>query len=276
MVQEKFAFKGAANRLTAGDISYNPAIEKPELIVFLHGYKGFKDWGCWNLMAEYFAAKGYAFLKFNFSHNGGTVGDYFDFPDLEAFSKNRYSYELEDVKQLLNHIKSNSQFKRFDLDNIHLVGHSRGGGIAILAAGHWNDFKSISTLAAVSDYKKRFPANIESWEKEGKIFVKNGRTGQDMPHDFEFYKDFIQNNEDLEIKKWAKKVTVPGLVFHAKDDQAVAFNESKNINDWISKVELVEAKGGHTFNSKHPWKENKMPDELWQICRELKRFYRKM
>ncbi|HEX9827331.1 MAG TPA: hypothetical protein VGA80_12080 [Flavobacteriaceae bacterium] len=34
------------------DVCYfNNSIPKP-IIVFCHGYKGFKDWGAWNLMAE--------------------------------------------------------------------------------------------------------------------------------------------------------------------------------------------------------------------------------
>ena len=55
------------------------------LIIFCHGYKGFKDWGAWNLMAEAFAKIGFCFIKFNFSHNGGTIEQPIDFPDLEAF-----------------------------------------------------------------------------------------------------------------------------------------------------------------------------------------------
>ena len=48
--------------------------KKPKpILIFCHGYKGFKDWGAWNLMAEAFAETGFFFIKFNFSHNGGTV-----------------------------------------------------------------------------------------------------------------------------------------------------------------------------------------------------------
>ena len=36
------------------------------LIIFCHGYKGYKDWGAWSLMAERFAEEGYGFVKFNF------------------------------------------------------------------------------------------------------------------------------------------------------------------------------------------------------------------
>jgi hypothetical protein len=34
------------------DVCYfNNSIPKP-IVIFCHGYKGFKDWGAWNLMAE--------------------------------------------------------------------------------------------------------------------------------------------------------------------------------------------------------------------------------
>jgi hypothetical protein len=29
--------------------------EKRPLVIFVHGYKGYKDWGAWDLMAEKFA-----------------------------------------------------------------------------------------------------------------------------------------------------------------------------------------------------------------------------
>ncbi len=53
---------------------FNSTTEKEcPIVVFCHGYKGFKDWGAWNLMATHFANTGYCFIKFNFSHNGGTI-----------------------------------------------------------------------------------------------------------------------------------------------------------------------------------------------------------
>ena len=42
---------------------------------------GFKDWGAWHLVQDFFTNKGYAFCKFNLSHNGGTVENGIDFPD---------------------------------------------------------------------------------------------------------------------------------------------------------------------------------------------------
>ena len=105
--------------------------EKLPLVIFCHGYKGYKDWGAWNLMAEKFAENGFFFVKFNFSHNGTTLEKPSDFADLESFGENNYSKELSDLEFVLHYF---SQDGRVDAENISLIGHSRGGGIAIIKA----------------------------------------------------------------------------------------------------------------------------------------------
>ena len=82
-------------------------------------------------MADKFAQNGFNFLKFNFSHNGGTMSNPIDFPDLKAFSENNYSIEVNDVIRVVNYVKS--QFTYFSNAKIHLMGHSRGG-IACIAS----------------------------------------------------------------------------------------------------------------------------------------------
>src|SRR5690554_5861048 len=93
-------FKGANGRESLIDFQEPDDYEYEDLVVFIHGYKGYKDWGAWNLVQSYFVRNGMAFCKFNMSHNGGTTDEPIDFPDLEAFSLNRYSYELADVKHV--------------------------------------------------------------------------------------------------------------------------------------------------------------------------------
>ena len=84
-------------------------IPKP-VVIFCHGYKGYKDWGAWNLVAERFAEEGCFFLKFNFSHNGGTPKNPIDFPDLEAFAQNNFTKELDDLEDIINFISATDNF----------------------------------------------------------------------------------------------------------------------------------------------------------------------
>ena len=61
---------GQHNRAIVTDLFYRPDQRPKPIVIFCHGYKGFKNWGGWDIMAKQFANAGYFFVKFNFSHNG--------------------------------------------------------------------------------------------------------------------------------------------------------------------------------------------------------------
>ena len=102
--------KGKHNKPIVTDVFYKETNQPKKIIIFCHGYKGFKDWGAWNIMAETIANDGFFFIKFNFSHNGGTVDNPIDFPDLEAFGTNNYTKELDDLETVIDWISGNSDF----------------------------------------------------------------------------------------------------------------------------------------------------------------------
>jgi hypothetical protein len=89
-------YTGSAGRQSLIDVEI-PENFNGELIVFVHGFMGFKDWGAWNLVQQFFIQENYGFCKFNLTHNGGTIENGMDFPDEEAFGNNRYSYEVNDL-----------------------------------------------------------------------------------------------------------------------------------------------------------------------------------
>src|SRR5690606_22840034 len=159
---------------------YYKETEKPQpLVIFCHGYKGFKDWGAWHLVAQAFANDGFCFLKFNFSHNGGTMENPIDFPDLEAFAENNFSLELDDLDRILNEIETGNENFPKEISTISLIGHSRGGGIVLIKAEEDVRINKVATWASISDFKPRFQENsseFESWKNTGVIYVQNSRT----------------------------------------------------------------------------------------------------
>ena len=135
------------------DVYYNENQKPKPVVIFCHGYKGFKDWGAWHLVAEAFAKAGFFFIKFNFSHNGGTVDEPIDFPDLEAFAENNYTKELDDLETVIEFFATTKHYMlEADVKNISLIGHSRGGGIALIKAQENDKVKKVITWAGVSDY----------------------------------------------------------------------------------------------------------------------------
>ena len=106
-------------------------------------------------MASTFLEGGVALIKFNFSHNGGTPEQPIDFPDLEAFGNNNYMIELDDLESVINWVSTAEEFKdEIDINNIILIGHSRGGAIAILKASEDARIKKLVTWAAVCDLNR--------------------------------------------------------------------------------------------------------------------------
>jgi predicted dienelactone hydrolase len=180
-IKKNIRINGKHNKPILTDLFFKESNQLKPILIFCHGYKGFKDWGAWNLMAENFANAGFFFVKFNFSHNGGTAEQPIDFPDLEAFGNNNYSKELDDLGNVIDWVSENSDIKNeIDLNEIYLIGHSRGAGIVLLKSDEDSRAKKVISLAGVSDYKSRFPKNqkLQEWEEKKVYFVKNGRTHQ--------------------------------------------------------------------------------------------------
>lgn len=262
-------YTGAQNRASLYDVCYHPQGKSNRLpvIFFAHGYKGYKDWGAWHLVAEAFAKAGFIFVKFNFSHNGGTVENPIDFPDLEAFGDNRYSYELFDYKAVFKEI-FNLKLKDclVDANTISCIGHSRGGGATLVFAAQEKRVKNIICWASVSDFGNRFPKDIENWKKEGVVYVENGRTKQQMPHYFSFYTDYKENKQLIDIPQLSKNIKQPTLIINGTNDAAVTFDEAEQLHQWIEQSELILLdKANHTFGSKHPWEESTLPNDLQNV-----------
>lgn len=232
-------------------------IAKP-LVIFLHGFKGYKDWGHFNEVMDMFVASNFAFLKFNFSHNGGTPEQPIDFPNLEAFSNNNYIKELNDIKDVVDWCEVNLSTKEVNTDSIYLIGHSRGGAIATIYAAEDNRIKKLITWAAVSDLVNRLPKNEElaKWKKNGVIYIENKRTKQQMPMKYQFVEAIMSNKGRLSVKKAANSLinNIPHLIIHGDKDEAVDVNSAYDINKWNNSSQLIIIKQGtHTFNISHPY-----------------------
>lgn len=245
------------------------------VVVFCHGYKGFKDWGGFAFMSPYFVEKGFAILKFNFSGNGGTVTNPIDFPDLEAFGENTFSQEIADLHFVFDQIKRGSgELAHFQDLPLHLIGHSRGGGMAILTAESL-PLVSFATWAAVSDFAPRFPADVSEWEKNGVAFIQNARTGQNMPHLFSFYQDFKANQARLSIPDYAKSIRKPWFLAHGTDDATVSLAEAELLAQWGGKWVQTNFIDGssHTFGCSQPWISDTLPSDFRNLILSTLSFF---
>lgn len=258
------------------DVFYKPNHQPKNIIIFCHGYKGFKDWGAWDLMSKSFVEDNYFFIKFNFSHNGTTTDNPLEFGDLEAFGNNNYSKELDDLETVIDWCFTSEEFQKdMNLNEITLLGHSRGGGIVCIKAEEDERVKKVISLAGVSDYKRRTATTgeLKEWKENGVKYVLNGRTGQQMPHFYQFYEDFIANENRLTIHRAVKNLKKPFCILHGDGDTSVSVTEAQNLYDWsiTGKLHIIE-NANHIFGAKHPWTDKDLPKDLEKVVAICKTF----
>ena len=259
------------------DAFYSKEKTNQPIVIFCHGYKGFKDWGAWNIMAKEIAKSGCCVIKFNFSHNGGTIENPIDFPDLEAFGQNNYTKELDDLNDVINWAQNYFKDKPLiNINDICLIGHSRGGGISIIKASEDNRITKLITLASISDFEKRTATvgDLKEWKEKGVKYVLNGRTKQQMPHYYQLYEDFMANKDRLNIQSATEKLTIPQLIIHGDNDTSINIKEAEELHQWNPKSKLKIIKGAnHVFNTKHPWNSNNLSPELETVVKQIVSFY---
>ncbi len=238
------------------------------VVILAHGFKGFKDWGHWHLIAQEFAKEGYFFVKFNFSHNGTTPEQPTEFADLEAFGQNNYTKELADIDTVLEWLERN-QDDRYRLDQTTLIGHSRGGGVAIVKAANEDRIKQLITWASIHQlgYGSHHPDILKEWKEKGVWHIMNGRTKQQMPLYYQLQEDFLQNQEKLDVKKAATNFNKPWLLIHGTEDNAVPLTAGFKLKEWNPNImmEIIE-NANHVFGGKHPFETNTLPLHSRQLC----------
>ncbi|MEQ8323109.1 MAG: prolyl oligopeptidase family serine peptidase [Vicingaceae bacterium] len=246
------------------DLSLSDKYPKCPVVIFCHGFKGFKDWGQFNLMPQPFVQEGIHFLKFNFSHNGIGISGADDFSDLEAFSKNTYSKEVSDILEVVDWLygDKNTYSNRMDLENICLMGHSRGGAMAILAASQENRLKKLITWSAVGNLEKRFPSKKElaTWKEKGLMHIRNSRTHQEMPIRYDFYQDFVDNKKTLNVHEAESRLSIPHLLIHGTSDETVYLGEALQLMSLNEYTSLIKIHGAtHTYGGYHPYFNKELP-----------------
>ena len=258
----KFNFKinGSRDRNIIIDSTLIENNHLNEVILFSHGFKGFKDWGPFNEIANFFALNGYVFIKFNFSYNGTNFQNPTDFVDLNAFGNNNFCTELDDLELVIKWIKT-----KYPNCKVSLFGHSRGGAISILKSNENNQIDKVISWASPSNLISRLPDadKAKKWKDTNVVYVYNGRTKQNMPMFYQFYQNCIENIERLNIKKAIKEINIPHLHIHGSSDPTVLIEDALEMKRWNDKINLeIINEADHVFGSSHPYNKNKFPIHL--------------
>jgi len=237
------------------------ALPRPAVVI-LHGFKGFKDWGMFPPLSERMARAGLTAVSPNFSGSG--VDDSGDFSLPELFGHNTFTAELQDSQSILDALL-NGQLGIPGPSSVGLLGHSRGGGIAILQTARDRRVSALVTWAAISNVQRWSSSERAAWRSEGKTEVRNARTGQTLPLYTDVLDDIEQNAATLDIQAAAGRIQVPWLLVHGSQDESVNYREAALLHRASSqeaaRILRVE-NAGHTFGAVHPWRSTTLELDL--------------
>ncbi len=232
--------------------------EKLPLVILCHGFKGFKDWGCFPYMMERIAEEGNFAVSFNFSYNGTGENDVdqSDFTRLDLFAENTFSRELDDLGSIIDYLFENKEKYNYDTGNITLTGHSRGGGIAILKTAEDKRISKLVVLSSVCNFDRYSDTLKKKWKEVGYFEVINSRTNQMMRLNYTLIEDLIKNKERLDIQKAISEITVPVMIIHGAQDITVDYSNAEDLysrsDKEKTKLFLIE-NTGHTFGAVQPF-----------------------
>ncbi len=262
---------GSASKPIALDVFYNDKNDKKPVVIFAHGFNGFKDWGNADIIANKFAEAGFVFVKFNFSHNGTSPQQPEEFVDLEAFGNNNYSKQLYDLNAVVDWVCdiTNEHNSVIDVNNINLIGQSMGGGISILHSARDNRIKKLITWAAISECKTPWgqwsAEKMQDWKTSGVQYYLNGRTKQEMPLYYQLHEDYLQNETALNIEKAISSLQIPLLICHGTKDSSVPIEKAYQLLKWQPAAQLFTVESDHVFGRTHPWVGNELPKAMHAV-----------
>ncbi|HVZ80122.1 MAG TPA: alpha/beta hydrolase [bacterium] len=224
-------------------------------VVMSHGFLGFKDWSFFPWVAGSLAAAGYPVVRFNFSGSG--MGPQADgpFEDLAAFEADTITRQVEDLKRVLGAVVSGG----FEPDlpavpRAFLWGHSRGGGVSLLAAVNRPEVLGIATWATLSRVNRYLYEMKKTWKEKGYYPFESSRTGQVLKSGIAFLEDAEHWGREGDIPTYLHHLTAPVLLVHGSEDVSVKPDESESLAALHPSAQLAILAGAdHKFNSVHPF-----------------------
>ncbi len=254
-----------------------PHTEPRPIVLILHGFRTHMEWGFFPVVARELVKAGAHTIRLNPRFNGyrrdecGTLSF-----DEDIFAQNTISAELQDVSSILDVILAHSVLPpQANWDGrICLLGHSRGAGLALLAARRFPQISSIVLWSPISRFDRSTERQKERWRHDGVLRIAQSSSGQAYHLNLTFLQDLEAHAEDFDLLAAAKDLTINVHIVVGAQDMVTGPREAMQLMSLRADVEstcTILPRCNHQFNCEDPCEE---PTEclkaaIQQTCRSF-------
>lgn len=200
------------------------------LVIIGHGVTGNKDRPWAVSLAEALEKEGFNALRFSFSGNGESEGD---------FEKSTISKEVKDLKAVVNSAEDEGYHR------ICYIGHSMGAAVGVISAVKDERIALLVSLSGMVHTRKFLEREFGD-QKPGKGYMWDDK---DCPLSVEFAEDMKKIDNVLDK---TEKIEVPWLIVHGDADDVVPVEEGKEIfaAAYEPKDLVIIPKADHVYSEK--------------------------
>lgn len=215
-------------------------------VIICHGFGKTKSERKFVDLSRALAKKRMASLRFDFSGQGDSEGD---------FQKLSIEGQVKDLEAAYNTLCQN---KKIDKARIAVLGHSLGALIAVLFQVKCKKAKTL-ILVSLALHQRGLvqkwytKEQIALWKKQGYLDIPKGRVGL----------QYLKEAQSRDWSKIATQIIVPTLILHGRDDKDVSWRYAKDLFTILSgkkkKLEIVPL-------AEHQFEGFEAKNKLIKIC----------
>ena len=240
-----------------GDLRYVNHASCPILLI-IHGFQGSKNWGFFPMIAEEFAKSGSIVISWNMSLNGYSRDALFiDRPD--DFARNTITYEIADTESIIDSLLNGDCILSPELrsqwnGDIHVLGHSRGGGIGILISEKYPIITKLALWNSISRFGRFTERQKKVWSETGNFPVQTQADGTVIALNYSYIQDLETHGESYSPLRAIHEVSADILIVHAEQDITVPIREAHALKEHSQSAQMqIIEQSGHIFGCTHPF-----------------------
>ena len=242
-----------------GDLHYAGHSSCPILLI-IHGFRGSKNWGFFPTIAEEFAQNGSIVLTWNMSLSGySDNAQYIDQP--ENFARNTITQEVVDTQSIIDSILQDDRIISGDIrshwnGDIHVLGHSRGGGIGILISAENPSIKKLALWNKISRFGRFTERQKKLWSETGTFPIDETEDGIIIAMNYTYISDLEFHSDEYSPLRAITEVSADILIVHAEQDMTVPIREAHALQEKSHSAHMHSIpQAGHIFGCTHPFTE---------------------